>query len=198
MNTTDIDPRIERTRRVVLDAAAELVSEVGFDNATIEGVSERCGVARSTIYRHWPDKTGLLVDAMKKRLILYPETDTGSVRTDIVGFLGNLVAWFETKDGVVITLSLLSAAHRDKEIGELHKQATRTLRGHLVSIIDRAKARGELPTDVDAPEAANELAGSLFYKKMVVHEEVDGQYVEHRVDRWLKQVGWKPEGQPKA
>lgn len=192
MNKTDIDPRIERTRRVVLESAVDMVGEIGFDNVTIEGVSERCGVARSTIYRHWSDKMGLLVEAMKNRMIVYPETDTGSVRTDIVGFLGNLVAWLDSKDGVVVALSLLSAAHRDKEIGELHKQATRTMRGHLISIIERAKAREELPADVDAREAANELAGSLFYKKMVVHEDIDSEYVERRVDRWLSHVGWNP------
>ncbi len=192
MNTTAIDPRIERTRKVVIEAALDLVGEIGFDNVTIEGVSERCGVARSTIYRHWSDKMGLLVDAIKDRLIVYPETDTGFVRADIVGFLGNLVAWFETKDGVVVALSLLSAAHRDNEVGELHKQATRSMRDHLISIIDRAKDRGELPTDVDARESANELAGALFYKRMVVHEDIDSAYVEDRVDRWLGQVGWRP------
>ena len=192
MNTTDLDPRIERTRRVVLEAAVELVGEIGFDNVTIEGVSERCGVARSTIYRHWPDKMRLLVEAIKDRLIVYPDTDTGSVRTDIVGFLSNLVAWFDSKDGVVVALSLLSAAHRDCEVGGLHKQATRTMRDHLITIIERAKDRGELPAGVDPRESANDLAGSLFYKKMVVHEDVDSAYVEDRVDRWLGQVGWNP------
>ncbi len=192
VNTKAIDPRIERTQRVVLEAAGDLVGEIGFDNVTIESVSERCGVARSTIYRHWSDKMELLVEAMKDRLLVYPASDSGSVRADIVAFLGNLLAWFESKEGVVVALALLSAAHRDPEVGALHKQATRTMRGYLISIVERGKARGELPTDVDAREAANELAGSLFYKKMVVHEDVNSEYVEDRVDRWLSQVGWKP------
>lgn len=192
MDTPTVDPRIERTREVVLDATVELVGDIGFDNVTIEAVSERCGVARSTIYRHWPDKMDLLVQAIKNRLVAYPETDTGSVRTDIGAFLSNLAAWLETRDGVVVALSLLSAAHRDESVGVVQRQATRTLRDNLVAIIERGIQRGELPVDIDSTEAANELAGPLFYKKMVVHEEVNAAYVEARVDRWLTQVGWAP------
>jgi AcrR family transcriptional regulator len=188
----DLDPRIERTRKVVLDATTELVAEIGFDNVTIEGVSERCGVARSTIYRHWPGKEELVVDAIKSRLIAPSEIDTGSVRSDVLTFLAGLIAWFESRDGVIMALSLLTAAHRNTTVGNLHSEATRAKRGDLIRIIERAIERGELPSNVDPREAANDLAGPLFYKRIVVHEPLDVEYVESRTDRWLTQIGWIP------
>jgi AcrR family transcriptional regulator len=189
---TDIDPRIERTRKVVLDATADLVADIGFDNMTIEGVSERCGVARSTIYRHWPGKDELLIEAIKGRMITPPAIDTGSLRSDVMEFLSDLAGWFGTKDGVMMALSLLVSAHRDESVAGLHREATRTRRTYLIDVIQRGIDRGELPSDLDCTEAANDLVGALFYKKMVVHEDVDQEYVEARADRWLSQVGWTP------
>lgn len=61
------DPRIAKTRKRVLDAAWELLTEVGFDGVTVELVSTRSGVARSTLYRHWDTKSEILRDAFSGR-----------------------------------------------------------------------------------------------------------------------------------
>jgi len=188
----EVDPRIERTRRVVLDATADLIAEQGYDNTTIEGVSERCGVARSTIYRHWAGKKELVIDAVKNRLTIDPEIDSGSVEGDIKQFLCELVAWFADDDVVMIALSMLSASHRDPAMAQLHGNATRARRDHLVRLIRRGVARGELPADLDAEEAVCDLAGAIFYKKIVLHEEIPSDYVEQRTEHWLHQVGWRP------
>lgn len=189
---TEVDPRIERTRRVVLDAAAELVAETGFDKITIEGVSERCGVARSTIYRHWSGKSELLFEAVKQRVTGQDEIDTGSLRSDVLAFVLHLVAWFESRDGATMALHLLTVAHRDPSFGKMHGEATRARRDHLARLIGRGVERGELSNNVDLQDAANDLVGVFFYKKMVVHEAVDAEYAVARVDRWLSQVGYRP------
>jgi AcrR family transcriptional regulator len=188
---TEIDPRIERTRKVVLEATADLIAEVGYDNVTIEGVSERCGVARSTIYRHWSGKEELIVEAIKNRLLPGPEIDTGSVRSDAITFLQDLAGWFVTSEGVMVVLSLLTAAHRDPVMRKLHRDATRAGRDRLARIIEKGIDRGELPAAINPTEAANDLIGPFFYKKMVLHEDVDLVYAEDRVSRWLAQVGWE-------
>lgn len=187
---TDLDPRIERTRKVVLKATADLVAEVGYDNTTIEGVSDRCGVARSTIYRHWSGREELIVEAIKDRLLLGPEIDTGSVRSDVIAFLQDLVGWFVSRDGVMVVLSLLTAAHRDPVLRKLHCDATRARRDHLAQIIEKGIDRGELSAALDPKETANDLIGPFFYKKLVLHEDVDSEYAASRMDRWLAQVDW--------
>src|ERR1700733_13966145 len=60
-----VDPRIERSRLVILAAAVEELAEVGYGQVKMESVAARAGVAKSTLYRHWPDKLALIADAFE-------------------------------------------------------------------------------------------------------------------------------------
>src|SRR5471032_3535335 len=60
-----IDPRVERSRQVILQAALDELGEVGYGTFRIESVAARAGVGKSTIYRHWPDKLALIADAFE-------------------------------------------------------------------------------------------------------------------------------------
>ncbi|MGH2870932.1 MAG: TetR/AcrR family transcriptional regulator, partial [Solirubrobacteraceae bacterium] len=59
------DPRVERSRMVILSAAVEELAETGYGRVTIQSVAARAGVGKSTIYRHWPDKLALIADAFE-------------------------------------------------------------------------------------------------------------------------------------
>ena len=61
----EVDPRVERSRRVILSAALDLLGEVGYGGLTIEAVAHRAGVGKSTIYRHWPGTLEMLEDAIR-------------------------------------------------------------------------------------------------------------------------------------
>src|SRR5436305_7312975 len=65
MVDTDQDPRIERSRRVILEAALEELGVVGYGALTIEAVAARAGVGKSTIYRYWSGKLALVEDAFR-------------------------------------------------------------------------------------------------------------------------------------
>src|SRR4029078_13124760 len=67
MVDTSLDPRIERSRRVILEAALEELGAVGYGALTIEGVAARAGVGKSTIYRHWPGELPLVQGAVPAR-----------------------------------------------------------------------------------------------------------------------------------
>jgi len=59
------DPRIERSRQVILQAVLDELGEAGYGALAIESVARRAGVGKATIYRHWPDKIALIADAFK-------------------------------------------------------------------------------------------------------------------------------------
>ena len=78
------DPRIERSRMVILRAAVEEMAEVGYGGVTIESIAARAGVGKSTIYRHWPDKLELIADAFETfHEQMVPDLGIRSVRESV-------------------------------------------------------------------------------------------------------------------
>ena len=78
-------PRSERSRRAILDAAAELLTERGYAAITIEGVAARAGVGKTTIYRWWSTKADIYIDLYSElALRIVPPPDTGDYVRDLV------------------------------------------------------------------------------------------------------------------
>src|SRR5450755_2030754 len=76
-----IDPRVERSRIVILKAAVDELANVGYGGVTIESIAARAGVGKSTIYRHWPDKLALIADAFETfHEQMVPDVETGTPR----------------------------------------------------------------------------------------------------------------------
>ncbi|MCZ6566914.1 MAG: TetR/AcrR family transcriptional regulator [Actinobacteria bacterium] len=184
--TKEIDPRIERTRRVVLDAAAELVGECGFGRASIEAISERSGVARSTIYRHWPERSELLVEAVGKRVGPVAAVDSGDLRTDLLqvfSHLGNLLSSEPTK---CVAASFIAEAMRDPELAALHAKFTERRRAVSTTLIERGISRGDLPKTTDPAAMADDLAAPVFFRALILHQPIDKTWIESHVDRWIE------------
>jgi AcrR family transcriptional regulator len=184
--TKEIDPRIERTRRVVLDAAAELVGECGFGRASIEAISERSGVARSTIYRHWPERSELLVEAVGKRVGPTAAVDSGDLRTDLLqifSHLGNLLSSEPTKS---VAASFIAEATRDPELAALHAKFTERRRAISTTLIEKAISRGDLPKATDPAAMADDLAAPVFFRALILHQPIDETWIESHVDRWIE------------
>ncbi|MCZ6736798.1 MAG: TetR/AcrR family transcriptional regulator [Actinobacteria bacterium] len=184
--TKEIDPRIERTRRVVLDAAAELVGECGFGRASIEAISERSGVARSTIYRHWPERSELLVEAVGKRVGPVAAVDSGDLRTDLLqvfSHLGNLLSSEPTK---CVAASFIAEAMRDPELAALHAKFTERRRAVSTTLIERAISRGDLPKTTDPAAMADDLAAPVFFRALILHQPIEKTWIESHVDRWIE------------
>lgn len=173
----------------MLGATAELLGECGFDAITIEAIADRSGVARSTIYRHWPDRLELLMEAVRSQGISFVPPDTGTLRSDLVAALEPLCAALShPKIGPMIG-SLLAEARRDPTLAELHETLTRRRLGVAVTVVGRAVARGEFPRDVDARQFAHDISAPLFFRAFVTHDPLDAEFVAAHVDRWIAIYG---------
>ena len=180
-----IDPRIERTHSVVLDATAALIGEVGFGRTTIEAVAERSGVARSTIYRHWPDRTDLLVEAVDSRIAHVPFPETGNLRDDLLTMLTELAARLGSDKSGPLLLSLIAEAGRDPKMAKLQARFTTARFGRIRAIIEAAAARGDLPEDVDVEQMGEDLVAAVFFRGLIRRSILDRKWLENHVDRLL-------------
>ena len=134
----DEDPRIERSRRVILEAALTELGQVGYGSLTIESVAARAGVGKSTIYRHWPGKLALVEDAFRtlKAQALVPEA--GTLRERITGFLEQVAKLVEESTYSACMPALIEAAERDPQVRAFHCDFSAERLAVLVDVLREA------------------------------------------------------------
>lgn len=166
-----LDPRVERTRRVVLAATADLLVQRGFESLSIEEIAARSGVARSTIYRNWPDRADLLIEALQQHMEPATDPHTGDLRSDLTAVFGVLARALDPSSPLGRILpSLLSAAERDPDLRRVHREAAAQRRQLAQQILQRGIDSGQLPADLDAASTATTLTATLYYRRLVSGE----------------------------
>lgn len=177
------DPRVARTKAHVLAVAGELIAEEGREGFSIDAVARRSGVARTTIYRHWPDLCALVHDTFRAMGHGLPsQADTGSVRDDLVALYTSLAVGFTQTCAGRALPAMLDMTQREPSMREVHRDFVAERRQPSLDAIRRGLERGELPADLDAERLVDRLAGPVFYRHLVVQEPYTGGDVERLVD----------------
>lgn len=179
------DPRVLRSRQRVLAAALDLLAERGTAGATIEATAARSGVAKTTIYRQWPNQAALVLDAFRSAAPDAPVPDTGTVRGDLVVLLGGLAEALESGHVGLLLPALIDAAERDADFAQLHAQEARRRHQPVLAVLERGRDRGELPDGVDLAELVDRLAGPLFHRRYVSRLPLHGDLIEQVVEAAL-------------
>lgn len=181
----ELDPRIERSRRVVLAAALELLGEVGYGGLTVEATAARAGVAKSTIYRHWTGRIDLVEDAFRTlKAVIVPPAE-GPVRDRVVGLLERVAAHLADSTESACLPAMIDAAAADPEVRELHRRVSAQRRQVLVDLLSEGVGSGELGPGADPELLADALAGPIFVRLLLLHEPFDPAAVPALVDQIL-------------
>jgi AcrR family transcriptional regulator len=176
--TTIEDPRVARTRAHVLQVAGEVLAEEGREGFTVDAVSRRSGVARTTIYRHWPELGDLLYDTFRAMGHEVPAPDSGAVRDDLLALYGALADGFSASCLGRSMPVLLDIVRRDPTLQPLHRAFVAERRRPSLLAIRRGMARGELPADLDPERLVDRIAGPVFYRHLVMHDPMTRDEVE--------------------
>ncbi|HEY8525780.1 MAG TPA: TetR/AcrR family transcriptional regulator [Acidimicrobiales bacterium] len=165
----DIDPRIERSRAHILAATIDLLREVGYGALTIEAVAARSGVAKSTIYRHWPGKSQLAADAFLHAYESKQAPPPGPVRDRVVAYLCELAGTVVAPERELACLlpALIDAAERSEEIAALAGRLAELSAAPLIAVLDEAVEAGELPAGTDTRALADALAGPVLLRRLL-------------------------------
>ncbi len=185
MTDAQVDPRIERTRTVVLDATAALIGEVGFGRTSIEAIAERSGVARSTIYRHWSDRPELLMDAVACKITLIPSADTGELRPDLIVLISEVAKHLGSPEHGTMMMSLVAEARRDPKMAAVYERFTGARFARIKSILESAVSSGELGADIAVDQLAEDLMAPLFFRAFIRVAPLDEDFIESHIDRHL-------------
>lgn len=181
----EIDPRVERSRRVILSAALEMLSEVGYGGLTIEAVAARAGVGKSTVYRHWRSKLELVEDAIKslKPAVAWPTT--GTVRERVVVVLQEIAHAMADSTWSNCLPAIIEAAERDPELMAIHRRLAAERRELLVGLLTEGVTSGEVPAEADMRVLADCLVGPILLRRLLLHEPFDNPAICRLVDQLL-------------
>jgi TetR/AcrR family transcriptional regulator, regulator of autoinduction and epiphytic fitness len=162
-----IDPRIERSRMVILRAAVEEMAVVGYGGVTIEAIAARAGVGKSTIYRHWRDKLALIADAFETfHEQMVPALGDASVREAVALLLAHVAEVVLDSTWSRCIPALIEGAERDPRVREFHHRYAAERRQALIDLIARGIQHGEVSPEVDPELATTALLGAVFYRRL--------------------------------
>jgi AcrR family transcriptional regulator len=153
-------PRSEEAHRAILDAALELLIEVGYSALTVEGIASRAGVGKATIYRRWTSKLPLVIEAFGQ-LPGLAECDTGDLVTDLERMLRSYLEVFVSSPLGAVVPSLAGELPHNPELMELFAPVVGSRRQPLIRALERGVARGEISPDLDLSLAADLIVGPI-------------------------------------
>jgi AcrR family transcriptional regulator len=158
-------------RRQILDATRELICAQGPLRVSVNQIAAAAGVGKQTIYRWWPSKSGLVIDALEDMFEAEtPFPDTGSARDDLAIQMRRVAATFASPTGSIIRELVaesqadvtVAAAFRERFFSERRRRAAMALQAGV--------ARGELRQDLDLEVAIDLLYAPLWLRMLIGHQ----------------------------
>jgi len=182
------DPRVRRSRTAVLRAALEEFAERGYAGFAIEGVARRAGVARSTVYRIWGDRSRLIEEALEELNRQPPARERGAEtpRERVEALLRHLSEAMASSTVADCLPGLVDGAARDPEVRRLHHRYNARRRAALVEAIAEGRSSGEPGFDVDPDLAALALAGAVVYRRLMTADPLTAEEVVPLVETVLR------------
>ncbi len=159
---------------VILSAAVDELAEAGYGGVTIESVAVRAGVAKSTIYRHWPDKLELIADAFETfHEQMVPDLGSLGAREAISLVLAHVAEVVVDSRFSRCIPALIEGAERDPRVREFHHRYSAERRQALIDLIERGIAEGEFRPGVDPALATTALLGTILYRRLMTEAPLE-------------------------
>jgi AcrR family transcriptional regulator len=148
----------------IFAATLAVFAEAGYAGVSIEGVAARAGVGKATIYRRYPSKAQLVVEAVRIGACLGDHLpDTGDVRADLAGMLRAMIDRLRSPDGPVLLAFAAERLRHPELAAEFERSVVGAKRAHARRLIEAAVERGDVPPDSDVDLIAEALPALIWH-----------------------------------
>jgi AcrR family transcriptional regulator len=187
-------PRSEEVRLAILQAAGALILKTGIEGFTIEGVAERAGASKVTIYKWWPSKGALALDGFFASVSSAINTTlTNDAEADLVAQAESVVHLFRDTSVGRVLAGLIGEAQWDPDLASaLRERWLDPRRETGAAVLRAAKVRGEISPDVDTTIVLDQIYGAIYIRLLLGHAPMpDGMVAElvHNVMHGIRLPG---------
>ncbi|MEV4745464.1 TetR/AcrR family transcriptional regulator [Streptosporangium sp. NPDC049248] len=175
-----------RKEQQIFQATLELLAAKGYEGLTVEGVAERSGVNKTTIYRWWPSKAALLAAALVEADLLAMEPpDTGDLRGDLEALVEGVAALLTRPPASDVAVAALGAAVHHPELAEATRRFFADRFAREAAVFERARRRGELSAEADPMLIVDLLAGAVWLRAVFRALPLDEDFAARAVSAVL-------------
>jgi AcrR family transcriptional regulator len=177
-------PRSEAARQAILEAAVGLVQSEGYAKLSVEGIAARAGVGKQTIYRWWPGKAEVILEALSTSATTDVEVpDTGSLREDLEVWLRSTFRAGRREPYRSVLPALMAAAQLDPDFAAVfRREFLAERRGILQTMLERAQERGEWSSELRHETLLDIVFGVLWYRLLVGYSPLDKRLADELTD----------------
>ncbi|TRV80921.1 TetR/AcrR family transcriptional regulator [Streptomyces sp. 130] len=166
--------RNEAARRAILDAALRLLGEGDGAPVTVETIARAAGVGKQTLYRWWPSKGAVLLEALAEsaqQAVSAP--DRGDLRSDLQVVVAATFAGAQRPPVGPALRTLAREAARDPQLAALMREFTECRRAALREVLERGRERGQLDPGRDLDLMVDQIYGVFWYRFLLGHAPLD-------------------------
>ena len=177
-------PRDPQVDEAVAAATLQLLAEEGYARLTVERIAARAGVGKASLYRRWPDKVSIVLEAVSRSPERPDVPDTGSLRGDALSYLRTLVRFRALHSEAITAIS--SEALCDPRFGDAFRAGmAEPMMAGMRTILQRAIERGEIARDTDIALLSSVPPALLHSQRLVSGQHPDEAFVERIVDQFF-------------
>jgi AcrR family transcriptional regulator len=168
-------------RSRVLKAASTLVDRLTYDSVTIDAVARASGVSKSTLYRYWPSRQLLVLEAFTyKTNLLTDVEDTGDAERDLHAYLVALTYCLKVGGAASTVANLLAEAIRSEDFAvQFRSTLIRERRQGFLAVLRRGQHRGQIRRDVDLVTVVDALYGAIHHRLVATGQDIDGAFLRN-------------------
>jgi AcrR family transcriptional regulator len=161
--------RSEESEDAILCATLQLLKTRPLRDISIEEIARKAGVGKATIYKWWPSKAYVALDAFLRKLNrMVPNPDTGSAEADLKEQIHYLATFYTSPTGRIFG-QFLAEAQSDREFACLLRERFMKPRREIAGVIfDRAVRRGEVDASLDRDLVLDLIYGPVLYRLLIV------------------------------
>jgi AcrR family transcriptional regulator len=182
------DPRVERTRAAVIEAAVELLTTDGPSAVTHATVAAAANVSRTTVYNHWPTQADLLRDTIESlgKTLIELEQLTGVLRDDLDLLCGQIVTDLADEQRAPMIVNMMERSLHDSTVAMVRDEFFSAFADVFRAVVSTGIETGDLRADIDADRAMSSLVGSFFFARFMMPGAFTTAFADAVIDDFVR------------